>query len=401
MRVLHVLDHSLPVQSGYAFRSASICHALKKLGLEQTVVTSPKQGPSEITGSDEVTYERVWRGHLPDGVRGQIACVLQTRARLRELIRSEEPDVIHAHSPCLNGLAAAGLGKPVVYEIRSSWEDAAVSSGKTAEGSLRYRMSTMLETSIARKADQVVVLCEGLRNEFRNRGIQDAKLTVVGNAIDRGSFREPNAERVAGLRARYGLERRFVLAFFGSFFAWEGLDTLVRALPIMLRRDSRIAVLLAGSGEEDSALRELVRKLGVAAHVHFAGRVDHDQMPEFYGVADMMVFPRRAIRITEMVTPLKPLEAMHFGCIVAASDVGGHRELIVDGRTGILFPPEDPAALASSVIAAIENNEQLNDIRRRAAAFLDVERSWPEMGLRYLEVYARAIGRRAKAVSEG
>ncbi|MEX2495698.1 MAG: TIGR04063 family PEP-CTERM/XrtA system glycosyltransferase [Woeseia sp.] len=399
MKVLHVLDHSLPIQSGYAFRSASILRALHRAGVESAAVTSPKHDSRDADTLNGMTYERAWRKPLGSGVAGQVACVSQTRARLRELIAAHRPDILHAHSPCLNGLAAMGLGIPLVYEIRSSWEDAAVSSGTTAEGSLRYRMSALLETTVARRADNVVVLCNGLRDEFQRRGIVAGKITVIGNAVDRSSFRKPDAAGIAVLRTRYHLEGMQVLGFFGSYFAWEGLDNLVRALPLMRQRNDRIAVLLAGSGNEENALRALAYELGVGEHVHFAGRVDHDEMPDYYGLADIMVFPRRKIRIAEMVTPLKPLEAMHFGCLVLASDVGGHRELIEEGRTGILFEPDDPRALAEAVVAAVGDEERAAGIRRRAENYLEAERSWDRMAERYVEVYERAMARGAGKVA--
>jgi len=400
MKILHILDHSLPIQSGYAYRSASILHALRDLGVDVSVVTSPKHNSDEVYTLGSVTYQRAWRIPLRDGVIGQVQCVLQTRQKLQEMIESYQPDIIHAHSPCLNGLAAKRLNIPLVYEIRSSWEDAAVSSGKTGEGSLRYRLSAMLETTVARCADQVVVLCIGLRDEFRRRGIPETKLTVVGNAIDRASFRRPDAAGIEKLRERYGLRGKRILGFFGSFFAWEGLDTLFRALPLIRQQDERISILLAGGGPEEKTLKSLARELQVADHVHFAGRVDHEEMPDYYGVADIMVFPRRAIRIAEMVTPLKPLEAMHFDCLVLASNVGGHRELIDNGSTGILFPPDDPEALARSVLAAIDDDTRSADIRRGAARYLDTERSWDRMAERYVQVYERAITDRTLAATQ-
>jgi glycogen synthase len=396
MKVLHVLDHSLPLQSGYAFRSASILEAQRRLGIELAVLTSPKHDTDRDDEVDGVLYRRSWRKPIGDGLAGQVQCIAGTRAALRPLVAGFRPDVVHAHSPCLNGLAALGLGVPVVYEIRSSWEDAAVSSGKTREGSARYRLSAALETFVARRADAVVVLCQGLLDEFARRGLAPEKLTIVGNAINRDGFRSPEPSGMAVLRERHGLDGRRVLGFFGSYFRWEGLDTLIRALPELLARDPRIVVLLAGGGEEASRLEALARELGVAGSVRFAGRVDHDDMPDYYGVADMMVFPRRAIRIAEMVTPLKPLEAMHFGCLVAASDVGGHRELIEHGRTGILFPPDDPSALARAVLDGLNDQTPARAMRESASAYLASERTWGRMAERYLGVYDRARAARGE-----
>lgn len=391
MNVLHILDHSLPIQSGYAFRSESILHALRAKGIAQAVLTSPKHPAMESDNINGIRYDRSWRGPVREGVAGQVQCVLHLSAAMKRAVGSERPHVIHVHSPCLNGLAAIRARAPLVYEIRSSWEDAAVSIGKTREGSLRYRASAMLETLVAKHADQVVLLCDSLLEEFARRGIPRAKMTVIGNAIDRSSFRPPDTGRVAWLRERYQLEGKIVLGFYGSYFSWEGLESLIEAVPLMLLHNDKIAVVLAGGGEQEAFLMRLVEENGLSGRVHFVGRVDHRDIPDYYGLADIMVFPRRSVRIAELVTPLKPLEAMHFGCLVAASDVGGHRALIEHGKTGILFPPNDPRALAEAVLATIADPLLARNIRNRADAYLNSERTWDRMAERYLDVYGRAI----------
>lgn len=393
MKVLHVLDHSLPIQSGYAFRSAAILDSLRRLGVEVLAVTSPKHDSTEPFESGNVVYRRAWRRPLGDGVRGQIECVRETRRMLRSLVSSYRPDLVHAHSPCLNGLAALGLGVPLVYEIRSSWEDAAVSSGKTTEGSMRYRASRWLETLTAKAADQIVVICDGLLQDLRRRGIPEDRLTVVGNAIERTSLPPPERAEVDDLRRRLNLSGRTVLGFFGSFFRWEGLPTLIRALPILKESLPDVAVVLAGGGEDEPELRRLADELHVADDIRFVGRVPHSEVPGYYAMADFMVFPRRPIRIAEMVTPLKPLEAMHAGTVVIASDVGGHRELIEDGVTGVLFEPDNPAALAAAVLGAARDPALCERLARRASAYVTEERTWERMAERYLDVYGRVAGR--------
>jgi len=105
------------------------------------------------------------------------------------------------------------------------------------------------------------------------------------------------------------------------------------------------------------------------------------------------VFPRISTRLTELVTPLKPLEAMAQERIVVASSVGGHRELIRDGETGYLFRPDDPHSLAEGVLAALADRHSWPRIRAAAAAFIETERSWARSVARYREVYLRILQR--------
>ena len=267
MRILHVLDHSLPVQSGYSFRSQAILREQRALGLETAQVTGPKHGtrPAPTEAVDAFEFQRVNPGSGPLAtlpVLNQLDVIRQLRRRLRAMIPATQPDVIHAHSPCLNALAAFGLGKPVVYEMRSSWEDAAVSSGTTQEGSLRYRLSRWLETRALLRADHVTTICEGLREEAVRRGVAPQRITVVPNAVDADAFAAPRVLD-SEVRRRLGLENACVLGFIGSFFAWEGLPLLVEALPRIVGARPDVRLLLVGGGPDEANVRAAVERLQV------------------------------------------------------------------------------------------------------------------------------------------
>src|SRR5262249_40296803 len=187
---LHVFDHSLPVQSGYSFRSQAILREQRRLGWQTLQITSTKQGPSEgaLERAGGLEFYRTPHGpellgRLP--VYSQLEVILRLRKHLAPITEAPNPDVIQAHSPCLTALAALGLGPPLVYEMRSSWEDAAVSSGTTREGSLRYRLSRALETLVLRRADAVAVICEGLRPDAIARHVDARRIAVAPNAVGR------------------------------------------------------------------------------------------------------------------------------------------------------------------------------------------------------------------------
>src|SRR5690606_28617170 len=140
-----------------------------------------------------------------------------------------------------------------------------------------------------------------------------------------------------------------VLGFVGSFYAYEGLDLLVQAFASLSAQRSDLMLLLVGGGPQEQALKAQVAQLGLLDKVIFSGRVPHDEVSGHYALIDILAYPRRSMRLTELVTPLKPLEAMAQGKIFVASDVGGHKELIDDGRTGTLFKADDEAALVAAV----------------------------------------------------
>ena len=236
----------------------------------------------------------------------------------------------------------------------------------------------------------MTTICQGLREDMTARGIPDEKITVIPNAVDREAFAGPGTPDRA-LAGRLGLTGKTVLAFFGSFYFYEGLHLLLRALPLLRQRQADLAVLLVGGGPEESNLRSMAYDLGVGENVVFAGRVAHEEMQRYYDLADLFIFPRVSMRLTELVTPLKPLEAMAQERIVVALSVGGHRELIRDRETGYLFPPNEPQRLAEGVLAALADRPSWPRILARAIEFIDTERSWTHSVARYAEVYARVL----------
>ena len=180
MRILHILDHSIPLHSGYTFRTAAILREQRALGWETFHLTSPKQGQTAAEVED-VDGLRFYRCPVPEvGPAGinELRLMRATEARLEQLARELKPDVLHAHSPVLNAIPAIRVGKrlgiPVVYEIRAFWEDAAVDHGTTAEGSIRYRATRAMETWALKRVDHAFTICEGLRADIVARGIPAA-----------------------------------------------------------------------------------------------------------------------------------------------------------------------------------------------------------------------------------
>ena len=395
MRILHVLDHSLPLHSGYAFRTAALLREQRKLGWETLHLTTPRQGGAyaDFEDADE------WRFHrtpAPAGLASRLpiashfAEMRATARRIRELAQRFRPDVLHAHSPVLNAVpalrVARALGIPVVYEVRALWEDAAVDHGTTREGSVRYRLSRMLETYALKRVDHVTAICEGLRREIVARGVAPERITVVPNAVDAAEFPFGQPPDPA-LRRELGLDGKTVLGFAGSFYAYEGLDLFIDAFALLAQARPQLRGLLIGGGPQEKNLRAMVAERGLSARIHFTGRVPHADIGRYYSLIDVLAYPRHKMRLTDIVTPLKPLEAMAQGRMLVASDVGGHRELIRDGDTGFLFAAGDARALAARIEDLLNRTSDWPAVRRRARRFVENERTWAHSVARYADVY--------------
>ena len=399
MRILHVLDHSLPLHSGYTFRTRAIMKAQVERGWAVAGVTGRRHyadGPDPET-VDELTFSRTAKGV---GAPSPIAELLEVNAFSRSIAAAIErfsPDIVHAHSPVLGALAALNATRawrlPLVYEIRAFWEDAAVGNGTGKEGSARYRLTRALETWAVRRADAVAVICNGLRGDLIERGIAADKIVVSPNGVDLGLFGAPVPPDPA-LAASLGLSGHEVVGYIGSFYDYEGIDDLIAAMPALVAARPEARLLLVGGGPMEPALRAQAAASPVASAIVFVGRVPHERVEDYYALTDVLAYPRKRMRLTDLVTPLKPLEAMAQRRLVAASDVGGHRELIEDGITGTLFAPDDPSAIARALAAMFADRRNWETRRDRARAFVEAERNWASNISCYEPVYQSLLGRR-------
>ena len=391
-RVLHVLDHSLPLHSGYTFRTRAILTAQQASGFEVRGITGLRHladGP-DCESADGLTFHRT-RGQAngPVGLREWREINLLADA-IVALARDWRPDLLHAHSPALCGkaalIAARRLGLPLVYEIRAFWEDAAVSNGTGSEGNLKYRLTRALENNVVAGADAVVTICQGLKDDLVARGTDPAKITLSPNGVDLALFGAALAPDPA-LAQQLELGDGPVIGFIGSFYDYEGLDDLIAAMPALIARVPAARLLLVGGGPVEDALRAQAAASPAAAAIRFVGRVPHSQVERYYALMDVMAYPRKASRLTDLVTPLKPLEAMAQGKLVAASDVGGHRELITHGQTGTLFAPDDPAACAATLAGLLAEKSCWQAMREAGFAHVRTSHDWAKNVHRYHVVY--------------
>ena len=376
-------------------RSLAILERQRAFGWRTAHLTGPRQGRF-VTARDRIDGWEFHRTAPPSGMVARLPVVSQLadmhaiERRLADLVESERPDLLHAHSPALNGWAALRVARraklPLVYEIRAFWEDAAVASGTESEGGPRDRLTRARDSMGVRNADQVAVICEGLRGDLVRRGVPASRISVVPNGVDGESF-TGGAAADPELQRSLGLEGATVLGFLGSFYRFEGLHLLLEAMPALRAMHPRIRLLLVGGGEAEQDLRSQAAALGLGDAVIFTGRVPHREVQRYYDLVDLLVYPRLPMRLTELVTPLKPLEAMAQDKIVVASDVGGMRELVSDNETGFLFRAGEVASLVRRILDADAARADWPAMRARARHYVATERSWAASVERYRPIY--------------
>ena len=400
LKILHILDHSLPLHSGYTFRTQNILNEQQKRGWSPVALTSPKheaswKGPrQEKEDIGGVAYYRT--GGLNPGVfpfESEIRLMMSLARRIEQVVKIEKPDVLHAHSPVLNVLPALWVGRkygiPVVYEIRAFWEDAAVDHRTYSEDSWKYKMVRASETWACGKVRQVIVICNGLKADLASRGIPESKINAVFNGIDPDDFHSSSADLETAKSLR--LAGKKVLGFVGSFYRYEGLDLLIEAMAEVARARNDVSLLLVGGGEMEHELRSQVERCQLQDRVIFSGRVPHDEITKMYSLIDVLVYPRYSMRLTELVTPLKPLESMAMRKPLIASDIGGHRELIQNGQTGLLFKPSDVSALARAIEQLLDDTELRERLGQQGDTWVRQHHTWEKTTSIYSGIYSRAL----------
>lgn len=412
LRVLHVAYSSQPDVTGASIRTRYIVETQARLGLVPIVLSSPFQRPTKaecaqgIEVLNGIPHYRCFQdrdyGTFMDANKSlalrarKLLEMLPFAVRIREVAKAEGVDVIHAHSLFFCGLAAAlaarTLGLPCVYEVRSLTEECLVDQGGTSRRGGIYWLYRSLDALAFKLASHVVTISDGLRQELIRRHVPESRITVVGNGVD-VARQSACGRRDAGLMRAVGLPAdAFVLGYIGTLFTYESLDLLLEAVSRIRQRAPDVHVMIVGEGDATDQLRSLSTSLGLDDRVRFVGRVPHDEVGRYYDLVDLFVLPRRRSRLTDLVTPLKPLEIMARGKPVLASNCGGHLELIEEGVNGYLFDAGTAETLANRIEELRREPEAMTQRALSARTWVTVNRSWEAMVSPTLDLYARLVG---------
>src|SRR5271170_2833232 len=342
-------------------------------------------GAAELT-LDNVRYSRtpLGTGVSMRAIRGrwpllrELAVVRSLQRQIECLLDKESFDILHAHSPALCGLAAWQASRsrriPLVYEIRSYWEDSDLSVKKSLSKKLRYRLIRNLESFVVRRSDAGVGISSSLLADLQPRQIPSNKPFCIPNGVDIARF--VPRPRDAGLAARFGINEIPTLGFLGTFFPWEGVPWLVGAAAKLRQTGVNFKLLIVGDGPEAPDVRKAIVDTSSQNFVSYLGRVANDQVEQYYSLMDVLVYPRRSVRIAELVTPLKPLEAMAAGKAVLGSAVGGIRELIEPEVTGLLFTPENISDFCRQAQRLLQDSTLRSTLGDRARLAMIEQRDW-------------------------
>lgn len=394
-RVLHVTTNSLPhTRSGYSLRTQQLAIAQRRIGLEPHVVTRlgypltvGRLATGRIDVIDGVPYHRLLAVFRRDPPDRQLLRQVELTDALVEVLR---PAVLHPTSHYPNGLAALAVARrhdlPVVYEVRGFLEETWASRlGPDAAATDRYRLSRERETECMLAADRVVTLGEAMRAEIVARGVPAERVVVVPNAVE-DAEPHPSTDR-DGVRRRLGFRPdTVVVGTVSSVVDYEGLDTLLDAVALLAGGRESVAVLVVGAGTALASLRARAEALRLGPAARLIGAVPSAATADFHAALDIFVLPRHDHRVTRLVTPLKPLEAMRAGRPVIASDLPALRELVTPER-GRLVPAGDAAALAAAVAELAADRALRCALGGEARRWVTSDRTWTANARRYRQLY--------------
>jgi PEP-CTERM/exosortase A-associated glycosyltransferase len=406
--VMYLMHNSLPHDnSGYATRSHGVLTSLQNAGQNVLAFTrfgypwdSARRKKLEFIPDypeqdevDGITYHRLRTLERGWGQVPLDQYMHGAADELERVIRIERPSIIHAASNFMVGLpsivAARRLGLPVVYEVRGMWEVTRVSRDPEWQGSEHHETYVRLETLAASEADAVITLTEALKEELVRRGVPAERITVVPNSVDSGQFVVEPRDRE--LERQLGLEGKRVIGYVGSFVQYEGLDDLLYAASVVLDRGVDLRLLLVGDGDQLPRLRKLVAELELEDQVILTGRVPFADVQRYYSLIDVAVFPRKPLPVTEMVSPMKPFEAMATEKAVLVSSVRALEEIVADGETGMVFQKGDIDNLAGVLEVMVSDPELCARLGKNAREWVVANRSWDRAADKIVEVY-RAVG---------
>ena len=385
MKILHIQYQSLPNISGSSIRSRDILNNQLKIGLKPIVITSPFQNPKRegdsIEEIDGIKYYRTFSNNNELVKENQSSFFIQIKKFFRiisftikvyRIAKKEEVDIIHAHAMFFCAIAgkitSIILKKPLIYEVRSLWEERFKRTSFL--NYFIFSFATFLETICMFLANHIVAINQNLKIELQNRFmLKKRKITIVENAVDLDRIITSKNSRT-----------ELVFGYIGTLSPIEGLDLLIS---VFKKLEIPNKLLIFGSGIEKDKLKKLSKG---HSNIIFKGKISNYEIFNAYNQIDIVVNPRKSSFLTNSITPLKTLEAMAYKKLVLASDVGGIKELIKDGKTGILFQSGSHVQLEKALKKILDSYD-LNNIIDNAYDYIYKKRNWYHNAKLYKKLY--------------
>ncbi len=386
-RLLYVPASALPYHiSGYTTRTHEVIRALIEIGMDVRVVTRPgypwdRSDRVKNTDATETLINNVKYEHIqsPSKHRPLLMFAFQAAMAIEKVAIRERVSIIHAASNHENALpaliAARRLGVPFSYEMRGLWELTRASRSPDYEDSSGFLRGLELEGFVAGKADRVFVISEQLRKFAQQRwNISADRFHLLPNCVDPDRFTPSDPQKITPGTIGYA----------GSLMSYEGLDTLIDAVEVLLSQGVKVCVNIVGDGEARHQLEEHVCRLGLSDSIRFLGRVSPESAREILGRCALVCIPRKPFKVCEIVPPIKLVEALARSKPVIVPDLPVFRDEIGERRAGWFFRAGDADDLAKVIKSALADPVELSAHAARAREYSITRRSWRDFVINIL-----------------
>jgi len=375
MKVALVAPYFFPHIGGVESHVLALARELKGKGHEVQVFTSKHADLKEFDAVDGVPVRRV-------PVSSMLFDTPLT-PKLMPVLQAEKWDIIHAHSPppmssYYAARAAARSGVPLVYTHHCDPEIPSL-LGRTVSW-VYYR--TLLSYTL-RHAARIIVYTESYA--ATSYALWKHPTAHVPTGLDLGRFGPQNDG--AAIRKKHGLEGKKVVLFVGRLTAHKGIQTLIEAAAMT---GPEVKYLLVGPGEFPASWSRRLRQLKVEDRLVLAGKVAEAELPAYYAACDLLVLPSVS-RLEAFGLVL--VEAMASRRPVVASDMPGVREVIKDGKTGLLCEPFNADDLAAKIGAIVSNAEEAAGMGAAGRKLAEERYSWEVIGEKIEKVYKEVLNR--------
>lgn len=413
LNILHLLSSSLPKVSGYAIRSHNILRSQKNY-VNPYGLTAPRSfHNNKIDIIDGIKY---YRYPYNPGIRLFVEPKISKKLRidkaydyyyrtlfkcplkfLRKVVDHLGINIIHGHSTekfaKFGDIIAKERKIPFIYEVRGFLEDTHVGLGTIKFGSREYQKRKLKETLLMKKADMIITLGEAMRNDIAKRGILKRKIIVVPNGVNT-EILKPKLPNML-LKKELGIVKKRVIGYIGSVRRIEGIEYLLRAISILKKRKEDVFLLIVGSYDPIyfSELNLIIKKLGITNSVKFTGLVPNSVISDYYSIIDIIVIPRKNLRVNRLVTPLKPLEAMALERIVLTSDLPALREMVKPNISGDIFEAENTLDLVDKIFKYLNDPLARNRLGKLAREYVLNNYDWNNLAEKYVLLYSNLLGK--------
>lgn len=395
--IAYILHNSLPYASGgYATRGHGLAVALKQQGYIVEVINRPGfplDTKSDLKESDILTpdiIEGVKYSRIPCPRRDKLATyeyLVQASEALYQSFLDVRPEMVIAASNHLTAIpamiAARKLKIPFYYEVRGFWEVTRISREPEFEATEWYKLLCEFEALTAKEADHVFTLTTPMLEELVKRGVNKEKITLLPNSCNPENFIP--RDRDLSLAQKLNIPNHVpVIGYIGTFVQYEGLDHLAEACGLLKQKGIEFRLLIVGNENTAGTDRGPITQsiLGVAQKYELndwlimPGRIPHDEVESYYSLIDIAPFPRKPQPVTEMVSPMKPLEAAAMKKAIIASSVKALVDMIDDGRTGMIFEKGNIEDFAAKLELLLQDKELRVKLGDNARAWVENERTW-------------------------